>query len=61
VSGSPKRLAANANVSFQGSIVLGLGFTMEPEIAQEFIARDRRNADVLFLYLNGHGRSKIMM
>lgn len=28
VSGNPRRLAANANQSFQGSNILGLGFTM---------------------------------
>jgi hypothetical protein len=53
VRGNPERLAANAGISFQGSIVLGLGFTMEPERAQELIARDPRNKDALFPYLNG--------
>lgn len=50
---SPKPLQANAGKSFQGSIVLGLGFTMSPEEAQARIARDARNAEVLFPYLNG--------
>lgn len=49
----PYRLAANADMSFQGSNVLGLGFTMPPEEAQALIARDPRNAEVLFPYLNG--------
>lgn len=53
VTGNPYRLQANAGVSFQGSIVLGLGFTMEPEEAEALIAKDSRNADVLFPYLNG--------
>jgi hypothetical protein len=53
VSGNPMRLVANASLSFQGSIVLGLGFTMEPERALELIAEDQRNAEVLFPYLNG--------
>ncbi len=53
VSGKPYRLAANANLSFQGSNVLGLGFTMSPEEAQALIAKDPMNADVLFPYLNG--------
>lgn len=53
VSGNPERLAANAGLSFQGSIVLGLGFTVEPDRARELIAQDPRNADVLFPYLNG--------
>jgi hypothetical protein len=35
VSGNANALAANRNVAFQGSIVLGLGFTMSPEEAHE--------------------------
>jgi hypothetical protein len=50
---SPKVLEANANQSFQGSIVLGLGFTMSEDEATSFIAKDPRNAEVLFPYLNG--------
>ena len=52
-SGNPLRLKANAGKSFQGSIVLGMGFVMEPEEAQMLIAKDPRNAEVLFPYLNG--------
>ena len=49
-----QRLAANADKSFQGSIVLGTdGFTMSPEEAQALIAKDPRNAEVLFPYLGG--------
>ncbi|MFO8073745.1 MAG: DNA methyltransferase, partial [Polyangia bacterium] len=51
--GKPERLAANANKSFQGSNVLGLGFALPPDEAQALIAKDPRNADVLFPYLNG--------
>ncbi len=50
---SPKVLRANANQSFQGSIVLGLGFTMSESEAKAFIERDPKNAEVLFPYLNG--------
>jgi hypothetical protein len=53
IRGTPYRLAANAGKSFQGSNVLGLGFTMTPEEAQALIAKDPRNKDVLFPYLNG--------
>ncbi|WP_422745599.1 Eco57I restriction-modification methylase domain-containing protein [Micromonospora sp. WMMD754] len=53
VSGTPHRLAANAALSFQGSIILGLGFTMTPDEAKQLIANDQRNAEVLFPYLNG--------
>ena len=49
-----RRLVANADKSFQGSIVLGTdGFTMSPEEAQALIKMDPRNADVLFAYLGG--------
>lgn len=51
--GSPLRLAANESQSFQGSIVLGLGFFVSPSEAVALIAKDPRNADVLFPYLNG--------
>ncbi|MFG3577805.1 Eco57I restriction-modification methylase domain-containing protein [Micromonospora chersina] len=53
VSGNPYRLQSNAGISYQGSIILGLGFTMAPEEAAALIARDKRNRDVLFPYLNG--------
>lgn len=50
---SPMPLQANAGKSFIGSYVLGMGFTMSPEDAQGHIARNARNAEVLFPYLNG--------
>jgi len=53
VVGKPYRLAANANKSFQGSIVLGMGFIMAPEEAMRLIEKDPKNKDVLFPYLNG--------
>ena len=52
-SGTPHRLAANQDKSFQGSIVLGMGFVLTPEEAQALIAKDLRNKDVLFPYLDG--------
>ena len=48
-----RRLVENAGKSFQGSIVLGMGFTMSPDAAQDLIDRDPRNAEVLFPYLGG--------
>jgi len=51
--GKPYRLKANEGKSFQGSIVLGMGFVMTPEEARALIARDARNAEVLMPYLNG--------
>jgi hypothetical protein len=53
VTGKPYRLKANEGKSFQGSIVLGMGFVLTPEEAQALIAKDPRNKDVLFPYLNG--------
>jgi hypothetical protein len=53
VDGNPERLVANRGIAFQGSIVLGLGFTMSEAEARALIQRDPRNAEVLFPYLNG--------
>lgn len=53
VSGKPRKLAANAGQSFQGSIVLGEGFVLEPEQAHELIRKNPRNREVLFPYLIG--------
>ncbi|MGW0712241.1 hypothetical protein ACWD4G_40925 [Streptomyces sp. NPDC002643] len=47
------RLVANKGKSFQGSNVLGKGFILTPEQAEDLIQRDPRNKDVLFPYLNG--------
>ncbi|MBB4683729.1 Eco57I restriction-modification methylase domain-containing protein [Amycolatopsis jiangsuensis] len=52
-TGNPARLSTTSGTSFIGSYVLGMGFTMEPAAADELVARDTRNADVLFPYLNG--------
>jgi hypothetical protein len=46
-------LPQNAKKSFQGSIVLGKGFVLTIEEAERLIAKDPRNKDVLFPYLNG--------
>jgi len=51
--GNPFPLVANADKSFQGSIVLGQGFVLTSDEAQALIARNPKNKDVLFPYLNG--------
>ncbi len=51
--GSPVPLIKNSGVAFQGCNVLGMGFVLEPHEAHEWIRKDRRNAEVLFPYLNG--------
>ncbi len=53
VDGVPHRLQANTGKAFQGSVVLGMGFVLEPEVAAALIAQDQRNGDVLFPYLSG--------
>ena len=49
----PRPLAANAGLSFQGSIVLGMRFTLTPEERGALVARDPRNAERIFAYLGG--------
>ncbi|MGA4669210.1 type IIL restriction-modification enzyme MmeI [Propionibacteriaceae bacterium Y1923] len=51
--GQPVRLAENAGMAFIGCYALGMGFVLDPEEAQEWIAVDARNAEVLFPYLSG--------
>ncbi|NEB12918.1 hypothetical protein G3I32_29465 [Streptomyces coelicoflavus] len=46
-------LERNSGISFQGSIVLGLGFTMPEVEARAWVAEDGRYARVLFPYING--------
>ena len=53
VDGTPSRLAENAGIAFQGCIVLGMGFVLDPDEAQAWIEADQKNAEVLFPYLNG--------
>ncbi len=49
----PKRLKQNEGKAFIGDIVRGMGFVMEPYDAESLIAKDPRNADCLFPFLNG--------
>ena len=53
VAGQPVRLVENADIAFQGCIVLGMGFVLDRAEARDWIATDPRNAEVLFPYLNG--------
>lgn len=52
-TGNPYPLKQNEGKSFQGSIVLGKGFVLEPHEAEALIQKDPRNREVLFPYLNG--------
>ncbi|OGG43370.1 MAG: hypothetical protein A3F84_24670 [Candidatus Handelsmanbacteria bacterium RIFCSPLOWO2_12_FULL_64_10] len=49
----PFVLQQNADKSFIGSYVLGMGYIMAPEEAQRLIEVEPRNRDCLFPYLNG--------
>jgi hypothetical protein len=53
VSGKPNRMAANVGKSFQGSIVLGMGFVLEPVDAERLLDKNPSNRDVIYPYLNG--------
>jgi hypothetical protein len=58
---NPKTLLANAGKSFQGSIILGMGFTFDDTnenatsigTMHELIVKDARNADRIFPYIGG--------
>jgi hypothetical protein len=49
----PTQLKANAGRSFQGSIVLGMGFTLTPDERDKLVAKNPKNAERIFPYLGG--------
>jgi hypothetical protein len=50
----PVRLVGNTGITFQGCIVLGMGFVIDdPGEAKAWMEMDPRNAEVLFPYLSG--------
>ena len=49
----PVPLAASSGRSFQGSIVLGMGFVLTPEQRKELIAKNKKNAERIFRYVGG--------
>ena len=51
--GNPYQLRRNEGKSYQGSIVLGKGFILDPKEALELKKLDKKYEDVLFPYLNG--------
>lgn len=50
---SPKRLKANEDIAYQGSIVLGMGFVLSPDEARRMLDAAPKNAEVIFPYING--------
>ncbi|MBB1030928.1 SAM-dependent DNA methyltransferase [Dietzia sp. SLG310A2-38A2] len=53
VQGDPLRLRANANIAYQGCIVLGKGFTVTSEEAFQMVEDSPENRQVVRPYLNG--------
>lgn len=53
ISGKPFRLAANADKSFLGSNVNGMGYVLQPGEAKALIESNAKNKDCVFQYLNG--------
>lgn len=49
----PERLQRNDGLSFQGSIVLGMGFVLDSPEASFLISQNKKNQDCLFPYMNG--------
>jgi hypothetical protein len=49
----PKPLPSNAGLSFQGSIVLGMGFVLTPEERDLLVKKNPRNSERIFPYLGG--------
>ncbi len=53
VTGNPLRLAANASRSYQGSIVLGTGFILDPQVANLQLSQHPETNEVVLPYLTG--------
>lgn len=53
VDGKPQRLATTTGIAFEGCKPIGMGFIVELEEAEQWIADDPANTHVLFPYLNG--------
>jgi hypothetical protein len=49
----PQTLSTNVDACFQGSIVLGMGFTLQPEQRDALVARSPKNRERIFAYLGG--------
>ena len=49
----PTALKSNTGMSFQGTVVVGLGFTLTPEERDDLIRLNSQNADRIFPYLGG--------
>ncbi len=52
-TGTPFPLSLNDGKSYQGSIILGKGFVLEPDEAEGLFLEDEKYKSVIFPYLNG--------
>jgi hypothetical protein len=52
-TGTPFQLHKNLGKSYQGSIILGMGFVLNQDEYESMIRKEKRNEKVLFPYLNG--------
>lgn len=52
-TGTPFPLALNHGKSYQGSIILGKGFVLEPQEAEAIFLQNEKYKSVIFPYLNG--------
>ncbi|WP_326643564.1 MULTISPECIES: Eco57I restriction-modification methylase domain-containing protein [unclassified Streptosporangium] len=53
LTGNPYRLFGSQGISFTGSKLDAIGFTVESNVAMAMIKDDSQNAEVLFPYVNG--------
>jgi len=52
--GTPFQLINNMGNSFQGSIILGMGYVLDPNDYESIINQNKLNVEVIFPYLNGN-------
>lgn len=50
----PFELLENKNISFQGTLVLGIGFILDKEEAKYLIEKNNKNSEVIVEYINGN-------
>lgn len=49
----PKKLTANDGYSFQGTVVVGMGFTLTPNERDDLVKRSKKNGERIFPYIGG--------
>ena len=51
-TGTPKQLRVPIEKASYGTGILGIGFTVPPELAQQWVRTDKRYTEILFPYIN---------